>query len=70
LINHEIASSRRSSQGQEGQKFKGLTLWVDGTDSFSLEPGMVVQVPKGVKHRTPNVTEDLTIYDVFCQALF
>ncbi len=25
------------------------SMWVDGTGSFSLEPGMVVQVPRGTK---------------------
>ena len=40
-------------------------MWVDGTGSFSLEPGLIVRVPKGKKHKITNITEDLLIYDVF-----
>lgn len=44
-------------------------MWVDGGENFMLEPGVVVRVPKGVKHKILDVTEDLLIYDVFCPAL-
>jgi len=44
-------------------------MWVDGTGNFSLEPGVIVRVPRGVKHKISNVTENLLIYDVFCPAL-
>jgi len=44
-------------------------MWVDGTGNFSLEPGVIVRVPKGVKHKISDVTENLLIYDVFCPAL-
>ncbi|MDY6792833.1 MAG: cupin domain-containing protein [Thermodesulfobacteriota bacterium] len=44
-------------------------MWVDGTGSFSLEPGVIVRVPKGKKHKIFNVSQDLLIYDVFCPAL-
>ena len=44
-------------------------MWVDGTGNFSLEPGVIVRVPKGKKHKIFNVTQDLLIYDVFCPAL-
>jgi quercetin dioxygenase-like cupin family protein len=44
-------------------------MWVDGKGKFSLEPGVIVRVPKGVRHRISDVTEDLLIYDVFCPAL-
>jgi mannose-6-phosphate isomerase-like protein (cupin superfamily) len=44
-------------------------MWVDGTGNFSLEPGVIVRVPKGVKHKIFDVTENLLIYDVFCPAL-
>ena len=46
------------------------SMWVDGTGQFPLEPGVVVRVPKGTKHRVFGVTEELLIYDVFCPALF
>ena len=44
-------------------------MWVEGTGSFSLEPGVIVQVPKGTKHKIVDVTDDLLLYDVFCPAL-
>ena len=44
-------------------------MWVEGTGSFSFEPGVIVRVPKGLKHGISDVTEDLLIYDVFCPAL-
>jgi quercetin dioxygenase-like cupin family protein len=44
-------------------------MWVDGTGNFSLEPGVIVRVPKGKKHKIFDVTQDLLIYDVFCPAL-
>ena len=44
-------------------------MWVDGEGDFSLEPGLIVKVPKGTKHKITDVTEDLLLYDVFCPAL-
>ena len=44
-------------------------MWVDGTGSFSLEPGVIVRVPKGVKHKISDVSENFLMYDVFCPAL-
>ena len=38
---------------------------VEGAGTFSLEPGVIVRVPKGIKHRIFNVTEELLVYDVF-----
>jgi quercetin dioxygenase-like cupin family protein len=38
---------------------------VEGAGTFSLEPGVVVRVPKGTKHRIFNVTDELLVYDVF-----
>jgi quercetin dioxygenase-like cupin family protein len=40
-------------------------MYVEGTGTFSLKPGIVVRVPKGTKHKIFNVTEELLIYDVF-----
>ncbi|MGC8659491.1 MAG: cupin domain-containing protein [Desulfomonilaceae bacterium] len=40
-------------------------MWVDGTGEFPLTPGMVVRVPKGVRHKIGQVTEELVVYDVF-----
>jgi mannose-6-phosphate isomerase-like protein (cupin superfamily) len=42
---------------------------VDGSGSFPLEPGCIVRVPKGTKHKIDNVSEDLLLYDVFWPAL-
>lgn len=44
-------------------------MWVEGNESFTLKPGVIVRVPKGTKHKIENVTEDLLFYDVFCPAL-
>ena len=45
------------------------TMWVDGTGEFPLQPGNIVRVPKGTKHKIFAVTEDTLIFDVFCPAL-
>ena len=44
-------------------------MWIEGKETFSLEPGVIVRVPKGTKHKIFEVTEDLLIYDVFSPAL-
>ncbi len=44
-------------------------MWVEGTGNFSLEPGVIVRVPKGTRHKIFDVTEDLLIHDVFFPAL-
>jgi quercetin dioxygenase-like cupin family protein len=40
-------------------------MFVEGAGNFSLEPGVVVRVPMGAKHKIFNVTQELIIYDVF-----
>ena len=40
-------------------------MYVEGAGNFALEPGVVVRVPIGAKHKIFNVTEELIIYDVF-----
>ena len=40
-------------------------MFVEGAGNFSLNPGVVVRVPMGAKHKIFNVTEELIIYDVF-----
>ena len=49
-------------------KGKGV-MWVDGCGDFSLEPGLIIRVPKGTKHKITDVTEAMLIYDVFSPAL-
>jgi len=44
-------------------------MWADGVGKFPLEPGIIVRVPKGIKHKGFDVTEELSICDVFCSAL-
>lgn len=44
-------------------------MTVDGGGSFPLEPGCIVRVPKGTKHKIENVSEELLLYDVFWPAL-
>jgi quercetin dioxygenase-like cupin family protein len=40
-------------------------MFVEGEGDIFLEPGVVVRVPRGAKHRIFKVTEELIIYDVF-----
>ena len=66
----EVSEHLHSSQDDILYRLTGKArMWVDGTGEFSLEPGIVVRVPKGIKHRIFAVTQDLVIYDVFCPAL-
>ena len=46
------------------------TMWIEDRGSFKLEPGVFVVVPKGLRHRTYDVTEELHIYDVFSPPMF
>ena len=49
---------------------KGKAMMLVGeTGEFSLEPGVIVKVPPGTKHKITDVKEDLLIYDVFSPAL-
>ncbi|MEM5788153.1 MAG: cupin domain-containing protein [Syntrophobacteraceae bacterium] len=45
-------------------------MWVDGAGEFILEPGAVIRVPKGIRHKISRVEEELLILDVFSPALF
>jgi mannose-6-phosphate isomerase-like protein (cupin superfamily) len=45
-------------------------MWIEDRGSFQIESGVFVVVPKGLKHRTYNVKEELLIYDVFTPAMF
>ena len=45
-------------------KFK---IWVDGIGEFEVNKGMVVRIPKGIKHKIYDVQEDTLIYDIFSQ---
>ena len=49
-------------------KVKAL-MWIEDVGDFTLEPGMIVRVPKGKKHKITNIVEELLVYDVFSPAL-
>lgn len=40
-------------------------IWVEGVGTFSLKPGVIVRVPKGIKHKICKVLEEMLIFDVF-----
>ena len=62
----EIAEHTHEEQVDILYPLKGSAeMFVEGTGTFALTPGVVVRVPKGAKHRIFNVTEELIIYDVF-----
>ncbi|MCW4013361.1 MAG: cupin domain-containing protein [Candidatus Bathyarchaeota archaeon] len=46
------------------------TMWIEDRGEFPLDSGVFVVVPKDLKHRTYDVTEELLIYDVFYPAMF
>jgi len=46
------------------------TMWIEDRGSFPLEPDVFVVVPKGLKHRTYDVEEELLIYDIFTPPMF
>jgi len=46
------------------------TMWVEDRGDFNLNPGVFVVVPKGLRHRTYDVEEELLIYDVFTPPMF
>ena len=47
---------------------KGI-MWIDGQGEFTIEPGLIIRVPKGTRHKITTVTEAMLIYDVFFPAL-
>ena len=46
------------------------TMWIEDRESFPLESGVFVVVPRGLRHRTFDVVEELLIYDVFSPPMF
>lgn len=45
-------------------------MYVEGTGEFELKPGVIVHVPKGMKHRIYDVSDELIAFDVFSPAVF
>lgn len=69
-VDKEVPEHIHDSQDDIIYPLQGkASMWVDGTGIFSLEPGVIVRVPKGTKHRVYDVTEELLVYDVFFPAL-
>ena len=69
-VDKEVPEHIHDSQDDIIYPLQGkASMWVDGTGIFSLEPGVIVRVPKGTKHRVYDVAEELLIYDVFFPAL-
>jgi len=46
------------------------TMWIEDREHFTLAPGVFVVVPKGLKHKTYDITEELIIYDIFTPPMF
>lgn len=40
-------------------------VWIKGLGDFEMKPGVIVNVPPGAVHKVYDVTEELTVYDVF-----
>ena len=45
-------------------------MWIEDRGVFPLQPGVFVVVPRGLKHRTFDVEEELVVYDVFTPPMF
>ncbi len=45
-------------------------MWVEDRGVFPLRPGVFVVVPRGLRHRTFDVEEELVVYDVFTPPMF
>jgi len=45
-------------------------MWVEDRGVFTLRPRVFVVVPRGLRHRTYDVEEELVIYDVFTPPMF
>jgi len=41
------------------------TIWIQGMGEFVMRRGVVINIPKGVKHKIFDVTEDIFAFDVF-----
>ena len=41
------------------------TIWIQGMGEFEMRRGVVINIPKGVKHKIFDVTEDIFAFDVF-----
>ena len=40
-------------------------IWIQGIGEFELRRGVVINIPKGVRHKIFDVTEDVFAFDVF-----
>jgi quercetin dioxygenase-like cupin family protein len=71
LVGSEIEEHVHSKEADLIYVLEGkASMWVEDRGEFSLVPGVFVAVPKGLRHRTYGVEEELLIYDVFTLAMF
>lgn len=70
-VGSEIEEHAHSEQWDLVYVLEGkATMWVEGHGEFQITPGTFVAVPKGRKHRTFNIEEDMLIYSVFSPPTF
>jgi len=46
-----------------------MKLWIEGEGDFNLGPGMLIRVPKGVKHKPYGHSENFLAIDIFLPAM-
>lgn len=70
-VGSEIEEHAHSDETDIIYVLKGkATMWIEDRGSFPLLSGVFVAVPKGLRHRTYDVEEELLIYDVFSPPMF
>ncbi|MDQ1239578.1 MAG: hypothetical protein QG577_1764 [Thermodesulfobacteriota bacterium] len=69
-VGKEVPEHIHAEQDDILYPLKGKAMmWVEETGEFSLEPGVIVKVPRGTRHKITDISEELIIYDVFFPAL-
>jgi quercetin dioxygenase-like cupin family protein len=44
-------------------------MWVEGVGDFEVKKGIIIRIPKGIKHKIYNVQENTLIFNVFSPAI-
>ena len=44
-------------------------IWVNGAGEFEMRKGVIINIPKGVKHRVFDVEEDLLVFVIYTPGL-
>ncbi len=69
-VGKEVPEHIHDTQDDILYPLKGkAVMWVEGVGDFTIEPGLIVRVPHGKKHKITNVVEELLVYDVFSPSL-